>query len=317
MTNFRISVTHLSGLRQGEREVLSSLPIIIGRAPGSHLRLAANDTRASAKHAELYLENNRLYIRDLNSTNGTYISGKRVEATRLVNGDIVEFGTDGPKLRFEFEQKEAKEVVAETAIDNAANKVAPPPLALQPASGPGSGQSNGPAARPQFGIANQAGQELAVSPPANVNPSPTPRALSPMAIEEREYPFRNRFKYILYSSGLMLLGLAVFLFIQQILIWTVPAGLIGLFLLTMGLSCSRINITANNQGIHYQGILRSTLIRWEDITELRVFRSRTRLLTDLVYAVHSRNNSIVFAAEDYKDGLDLANLIARRTRQSW
>jgi hypothetical protein len=97
----------------------------------------------------------------------------------------------------------------------------------------------------------------------------------------------------------------------------IPAALIGLFLLMMGWSCSRINITANNQGIHYQGILRSTIIRWDEITELKAFRSRTRLLTDLVYIVRSRNNNIVFSIEDYQDGLELANLIARRSRLAW
>ncbi|KAF0249826.1 MAG: hypothetical protein FD167_765, partial [bacterium] len=67
-----------------------------------------------------------------------------------------------------------------------------------------------------------------------------------------------------------------------------------------------------------QGILRSTVIRWDEVTELKAFRSRTRLLTDLVYVVRSRNNStIVFSIEDYQDGLELASLIARRSRLAW
>ncbi|MBL8152158.1 MAG: PH domain-containing protein, partial [Blastocatellia bacterium] len=91
-------------------------------------------------------------------------------------------------------------------------------------------------------------------------------------------------------------------------------GLLGLFLVFMGWSCSRINITANNQGIYYQGILRSDMIRWEDITDIRIVRSKTRLLTHLVYIVRSSNTEIVFAHEDYEDGLELANIIAKRSK---
>jgi len=177
-------------------------------------------------------------------------------------------------------------------------------------------QSSSPSANaPQFNIGNQGrGLELAVAPPA---PAPMPMPIVPMAIEEHEFPYKNRFKFVLLGAGVLLFVAAILLFIQQVLIWTVPAGLIGLFLCLMGWSCWRINITANNQGIYYQGILRSKMIRWDDVVELRAFRSRTRLLTHLVYIVRGRNGEIVFAPEDYENGFDLAALIARRVRLTW
>ncbi|MEW6733034.1 MAG: FHA domain-containing protein [Acidobacteriota bacterium] len=298
----RLTITHISGLKKGEREIFTSFPITIGRAPGASLRLAANDTRASTRHAEVIVEGSNLVLRDLNSTNGTYLKGKRIDRIKLVNAEVIEFGVDGPKLLFEI----AFEEVAAGPPPLAGG---PPPLAVQPANSSGNS--------PQFGIANQGpGIQLAVSP-ATPTPAVAPISMPPMAIEEREFQYRNRFKFILFGIGGILMIVALTLFYQNILVWSIPIGLIGLFLFMMGWSCSRINITASSQGLHYQGILRSTMIRWEDITELRGFRSRTRLLTDLVYEVRSNRKRIVFAAEDYQDGLDLATLVARRTRLKW
>jgi FHA domain len=313
MISVQLTLTHLSGLKQDEREMFTALPISIGRAPASHVRLAANDTRASTRHAEVILDGKSLILKDLKSTNGTYINGKRIDQVKLVNGDVVEFGVGGPKLRFDFVIEDIPATIKDSSL--VSPLMSPPspkaaPVVVKEASNPR--------------IA-----PLAISPPRtgdiNLPEKPTPNyvssnrmSVSSMLIEEREFPFRNRFKYILFGLGGLLLIASVALLVKQILIWTVPAGLIGLFLVIMGWSCSRINITAGSEGIHYQGILRSTVIRWDEVTELKAFRSRTRLLTDLVYVVRSRNNStIVFSIEDYQDGLELASLIARRSRLAW
>jgi pSer/pThr/pTyr-binding forkhead associated (FHA) protein len=318
MISVQLTLTHLSGLRQDEREIFSSFPVSIGRAPNSHVRLAANDTRASTRHAEISLEGKNLILKDLKSTNGTYVGGRRIDQIKLVNGDVVEFGVGGPKIRFEFIAQDIPATLKDAPV---VEPFVPPPPKSFPV---GIKEASNPRLAP-----------LAVSPaspisplPQNLAPSqekPTPDyisntrgSVSSMLIEEREFPFRNRFKYILFALGSLLLIASIILLVKQILIWTVPAGLIGLFLVIMGWSCSRINITAGSEGIHYQGILRSTIIRWDEVTELKAFRSRTRLLTDLVYVVRSRNNStIVFSIEDYQDGLELANLIARRSRLAW
>lgn len=263
-------------MKQGERETITSLPTTIGRGPGCKPRLAVNDTRASTRHAELFLENGQLTLRDLNSTNGTYINGQRIERVRLLTNDIVEFGVDGPKLKFEFAQEPT------------------PRPTIAPASAPR------PAIKP------------AVAPPV----APKPPDLT-LAFEEREFAFKNRFKYLLFGSGSVLLATGVILFILQKLLLSAPAILVGLFLIFMGWACWRINITVNNQGIYYQGILRSISIRWEEVKELRVVRGRTRLLTHLVYVVRSDKNEIIFACEDYENGLEMANLISRRSKLQW
>lgn len=283
----QIVVTHISGLKQGERETITSLPTTIGRGSGCKPRLAVNDTRASTKHAELTLENGQLTLRDLNSTNGTYINGQRVERVRLLTNDIVEFGVDGPKLRFEFTQEEKPA------------KPRPSP-AIIPASAP----------RP---VVKPAIVQPAVAPPAPKLPSGD----LTLSFEEREFAFKNRFKYLLFGAGTVLLAAGLLLFTLQKLLLSAPAILVGAFLILMGWACWRINITVNNQGIYYQGILRSISIRWEEIKELRMVRGRTRLLTHLVYVVRSDKNEIIFASEDYENGLEMATLISRRSKLQW
>jgi hypothetical protein len=100
----RVMITHLTGSRRGERELFEDETIAIGRARQNKVRLGVNDTRASARHAELRLEKNRYHVVDVGSTNGTYVNGRRVERQRLRNGDVVSFGYGGPELRFEFFQ---------------------------------------------------------------------------------------------------------------------------------------------------------------------------------------------------------------------
>ena len=45
----------------------------------------------SREHAELWIDNGVLYVRDLGSSNGTFVNGKRVEEARLANGDKLAF----------------------------------------------------------------------------------------------------------------------------------------------------------------------------------------------------------------------------------
>ncbi|HJZ68454.1 MAG TPA: FHA domain-containing protein, partial [Blastocatellia bacterium] len=98
----RIVAKHLTGARQGETDTFSNVPLTIGRLPASSLRLGINDTRASARHAEITLEKQEIVLRDVGSTNGTFVNGTKTPFAILNSGDIVEFGTGGPKLQFEI-----------------------------------------------------------------------------------------------------------------------------------------------------------------------------------------------------------------------
>jgi hypothetical protein len=69
----------------------------IGRAPGSMLRL--NHFTVSRTHAQLRATGDGWKLRDLGSSNGTWVNGSRVTGSvRVRPGDVVRFGQIGFKL---------------------------------------------------------------------------------------------------------------------------------------------------------------------------------------------------------------------------
>lgn len=68
------------------------LPCVIGRNHECLPRLT--DGKVSQQHARVYLENNAVMIEDLNSMNGTYVNGEKInEPVELLSGDEVIVGT--------------------------------------------------------------------------------------------------------------------------------------------------------------------------------------------------------------------------------
>jgi hypothetical protein len=91
----------LDGDRAGEVVTLSEQPLRIGRKPGNDLVL--NDEKTSGVHAEVVFEGNRHVLRDLGSTNGTHLDGRRVTEVVLSPGDVVAIG----RLRVHFRDASA------------------------------------------------------------------------------------------------------------------------------------------------------------------------------------------------------------------
>ena len=93
----RLVVERGGGLSAG-REFGVGPGLVIGRAPGCEIRI--EDSYASSRHARLYDRDGQVYVEDMNSTNGTYVSGARVTAQqRLRSGDVIRIGDT--ELRFE------------------------------------------------------------------------------------------------------------------------------------------------------------------------------------------------------------------------
>lgn len=99
----RAVFTHISGIKRGQREIIGDPQITVGRAPASLLAFAPTDTRASAHHAEIAFDGTGYVLRDAGSTNGTFVNGRRVYSARLKPGDVIEFGTGGPRVQFDLE----------------------------------------------------------------------------------------------------------------------------------------------------------------------------------------------------------------------
>ena len=89
-----VHLTFMTGPRRGERMALSLSPRAqLGRIQGADLPLS-QDPEVSSRHAEIeVLENGRVVLRDLGSTNGTRLNGIAIQATHpLQSGDVIGVG---------------------------------------------------------------------------------------------------------------------------------------------------------------------------------------------------------------------------------
>ena len=88
-----VLVLVVSGPLQGhEYFVISDTPILIGRSDEAIIRINYDDF-CSRKHALLYWENTKCFVKDLDSTNGTLVNNNRIsKKTELHNGDIIGLG---------------------------------------------------------------------------------------------------------------------------------------------------------------------------------------------------------------------------------
>lgn len=70
-----------------ERIELSRFPFTVGRNESCDYQILSS--RVSREHAEIVREGSHFSVRDLKSTNGTFLNGERVEHQRLADGDLV------------------------------------------------------------------------------------------------------------------------------------------------------------------------------------------------------------------------------------
>jgi S1-C subfamily serine protease len=126
----------LSGARAGARVPLGGNFVSIGRHPTCDVRFdPERDLDVSSRHAVLFLKEGRWHLRDLGSTNGTYVNGARITGERaLVEGDVIRFGATGPEARYSM-----REVAADSRTDGQGDS---PTVEMT------EGQQEGPAAVP-------------------------------------------------------------------------------------------------------------------------------------------------------------------------
>ena len=88
--------------------VVETDPFIVGRDDGCELKLI--DKRISRRHFEIRRGGDLIWIRDLESTNGTFVNNKKIKQAELLEpGDIISIG------KFKFCIKNAKSTTASIA----------------------------------------------------------------------------------------------------------------------------------------------------------------------------------------------------------
>ena len=75
----------------GNREIrLDGFPVVLGRDPDADVRL--RDAKISRRHCEINRLDGELVVRDLGSTNGTFVNGIRIDRAVLSPGDRLALG---------------------------------------------------------------------------------------------------------------------------------------------------------------------------------------------------------------------------------
>ncbi|WKZ14926.1 MAG: trypsin-like peptidase domain-containing protein [Candidatus Jettenia caeni] len=99
---------HLSGSRRGNTELFASHKISIGTDTSNDLCFdPILDENTSKHHAEILLSNCDYVLKDKGSAKGTLVNNRVVTEITLKDGDLIEFGAGGPKVRFRIKAGKA------------------------------------------------------------------------------------------------------------------------------------------------------------------------------------------------------------------
>jgi S1-C subfamily serine protease len=123
----KIEFTFAGGARAGQTEGFSQPFVQIGRHPHCDLRFDPDrDLDVSSRHATVLLQGEIFILRDLGSTNGTFVNGKRLAADHVIaHGDEIQFGKQGPRVNIRIVREKRPGPVA-----------SPEPPAAQPPQPP-------------------------------------------------------------------------------------------------------------------------------------------------------------------------------------
>lgn len=93
---------HLDGACAGETRIVRKDFATIGRHPSADIPFdTERDLDVSGRHAAVFRQGENWVLRDLGSTNGTWVNGARLRGDRvLAPNDVLRFGSDGPQLVF-------------------------------------------------------------------------------------------------------------------------------------------------------------------------------------------------------------------------
>lgn len=99
---------HLTGSRRGNTEVFASDMISIGTDDEALLHFDPEiDRNTSRYHARIQLQECDYVLEDQGSAKGTLVNNRLVSKIVLKDGDLIEFGAGGPKVRFRVKADDA------------------------------------------------------------------------------------------------------------------------------------------------------------------------------------------------------------------
>lgn len=210
----------VSGARAGHHDVFDKSYIGIGRHPLSDVRFdAEQDLDSSTRHAAIVKTGDSFVLRDLGSTNGTFVNGERIEGDRqLHDGDTLRFGFHGPEATFHL-VREQEEVVIEAVhlppkaepADPAVARATNGGSAASPPSPPPTPPPPTPPSPPPRAAKGAAGAKPAPAPtPAPAPKAPaTPKPPSATGILRAELSVqRSRFRAIMVTLVILFVGAA-------------------------------------------------------------------------------------------------------------
>jgi two-component system cell cycle response regulator len=93
----RAVLVRMDSIQAGQVTSLDGPEIRIGR--NSVNAVVVDDEGMSRSHVRVYYENGHYFAEDLGSSNGTYVSGRRIEKLRLFDGAVLQLG---PRVCFRF-----------------------------------------------------------------------------------------------------------------------------------------------------------------------------------------------------------------------
>ena len=96
--SFLLVITGPEGQKQECNLAAATLPVSFGRQGGS-ADISIEDSQMSRKHCEIFEEDDEYIIKDLNSSNGTWINGADRQQAILQDGDMINVGGSTIEVR--------------------------------------------------------------------------------------------------------------------------------------------------------------------------------------------------------------------------
>ncbi len=101
----------VAGPDTGQCKQAEGSEFTIGTAAGADLELT--DTTVSRHHCSIRVSDHGFHVRDLGSTNGTYVGAMRVDSGYLENGAVLRLGAT--RIRFELLDEQVREPIASSS----------------------------------------------------------------------------------------------------------------------------------------------------------------------------------------------------------